>query len=628
MSDKMSIRERLEAVRRLADAESIDMYIVPIGDFHGSEYISDYFKCLEYLTGFTGSAGTAIIMAERAVLWTDGRYFLQAEAELRGSGIELMRSGEPDVPDLYEYIEAHLRPGMCVGFDAGVLSAEQGVAIEKIAEKCGATLQPRLDLADRVWPARPKLKFKGIFAYEDAYAGQSSAAKLAALRARLSEEKAEGLVISALDDIAWLLNLRGSDIPYNPVFFAHLIVTATELKIFAPGANAEAFRALCPGAEVQRYEDFYDALQSLPGGTSVLLDKSSVNFAAYQSILHGTQALPSTAANERAHANTGTDCSEGVTIKNISNAALLPKHIKNDTEIANIKAAHLKDGVAVTKFLFHLKKRVQNGDRLTEQDAAELLETLRRAQEDYVGPSFSPIIAYGAHGADDGTALAPAGFLLADTGGQYLQGTTDITRTIAMGPLSREQKQQYTAVLKGNLSLAATVFPEGTTGVHLDAIARRPLWALGLDYNHGTGHGVGCFLNVHEGPVAISRRSKSGGDFALCAGMLISDEPGVYLPDRYGIRLENLVLCTQAPQTPGFLAFETVTLVPFEREAVLPEAMDATERALLNAYHATVREALLPYMNKEEAAWLTEQTAPLPQNKIICFLSCPCTRRE
>ncbi|MDD2218047.1 MAG: aminopeptidase P family protein [Eubacteriales bacterium] len=585
-------------MKHLLAVESIDAYVIMPGDFHGSEYISEYFQCLQYITGFTGSAGAAVITQSDALLWVDGRYFLQAEQQLEGSDIQLMRDGEKGVPSIYEYIESFLKKGMCIAFDGRVMSAEQGIRFEEISEKCGAVLRPDFDAVTPIWDERPKLRFGKILKYGEEFAGKSTKVKMLELRERLASSQGDVLLISALDDVAWLLNLRGSDIPYNPVFFAHVIITGLQLKIYAPAVQMKKLQRMCPYAEVRDYEEFYEILTSLDG-MKVLLDPGKLNYFAFRSIPQRSE------------------------ICRISNSSFIPKHIKNDTEIENITIAHLKDGIAVTRFIYKLKKRIKNGENITEIDAANMLEELRCAQAGYVGPSFAPIIAYKEHGAvihynfenaqegEDATLIGQKSFLLADTGGQYLQGTTDVTRTVAMGALSEDQKRHYTAVLKGNINLAATIFPKGITGANLDSIARRPVWQLGLNYNHGTGHGVGCFLNVHEGPISISNKMTAGKSLPFEKGMVISNEPGIYMNGQYGIRLENLMLCAESPDKPGFMRFEVLTLVPFEREAILMKEMNEEEKAALNKYHTTVRDALMPYMDEEEAIWLNDATKPI-----------------
>lgn len=610
----MKTRKTVADLRRVLAAEKADLYVIVQGDFHGSEYSGPYFRSLAYVTGFTGSAGVAVITQAEALLWTDGRYFLQAERQLQGSGIRLMREGEKDVPDLYAYIASRLKREMCIAFDGRVMSAEQGKRLEQIAANCGATLRPDLDAAAQIWNERPTLQFAPIMQHGIEFAGESAKDKVRALKEKIVASSGDVMVLSALDDIAWLLNVRGSDVPYTPLFFAHLLVAGQQLQVFVPEANAWQPGSFCAEAEIRPYEAFYEALAGLAPGSKVLADPSKINYLAWKSISPGSE------------------------ICEISNADFVPKHIKNDTEIENIKQAHLQDGIAVTKFICELKRRIGAGEPITEPDAAERLEALRSAREGYIGPSFAPIIAYGEHGAvvhysfenpapgEAPTVIKQAGFLLADTGAQYLQGTTDVTRTIAMGALSEEQKRHYTAVLKGHINLAATIFPPGITGLHLDSIARRPIWAQGLDYNHGTGHGVGYFLNVHEGPLAISRRIPAGRPAVLKKGILLSNEPGIYVEGQYGIRLENLMLSVEAvgrtsragsescdfegrnDVKSGFLAFETVTLVPFERAAILPAEMSEAEKEWLNEYHLAVREALLPHMDEEEAAWLLEAT--------------------
>ena len=594
------MKETILRLREAMENAGVSAYLVPTADFHGSEYVGDYFKGRTYLSGFTGSAGTLLVTADFAGLWTDGRYFLQAGEQLAGSGITLCKMGEPGVPTLLEYLREHLKPGTVLGYDARCVSAAQGDAYRACMEEKGGSVNGALDLVDVVWTDRPARSAKPVWELSVEYAGKTRRAKLEELRAALREKKASWHLLTVLDDIAWLLNLRGDDVACSPVFLSYLALSREEILLFAEGNafSAPLREALAAdGVSLRPYEDFYHFVSTLEGET-VLLNRRTVNAAVLQ-------ALPSSAV-----------LLEG------DNPTEWAKSVKNETEQQNMKEAHRRDGVALTKWICWLKRTVGNHP-LTEISAAEKLEEFRAQQPDYQGPSFDPILSYGEHGAivhysatpETNVPLKAESFLLADTGGHYLQGTTDVTRTIALGALTQEQKQVYTAVLRGHLNLGAAQFKYGCSGLNLDILARQPFWELAMDYNHGTGHGVGYLLNVHEGPNGIRWHVSAGRqeDTVLEDGMITSNEPGFYLEGKFGVRIENLVLCKEAAKNAygRFLHFETLTLCPYEREAILPEELTRRERALLDAYHQRVWEELSPAMTQEERAWLWKATRPI-----------------
>lgn len=592
----MQTREKLALLRRAMAQRGLAAYLVPTDDFHASEYVGDYFKSRAYLSGFTGSAGTLLVLPDRALLWTDGRYFLQAAAQLRGSGIELMRSGEPDVPTLERFLAATLEDGSTLGFDARVVSTAAARRLGGALREKHIRFSGGEDLVDALWNDRPPLSAEPVWALETQYAGESRAEKLARVRATLARSGADTLLVTALDDIAWLMNLRGNDVACTPVFLAYLLLTVetATLCVRERAFSAALTAALAAdGVQLAPYESIYDLVRALPATARVQLDPATANYRLTQSLPDGAekreQASPITAM----------------------------KAVKNAVEQENLRRAHLADGAALTRWLFWLKDAAAR-EHVTERSAAARLEAFRRESPDYVEPSFDPIVAYAAHGAivhysaseESDVPLAPRGLCLADTGGHYRTGTTDVTRTIALGELTAEEKRAYTLVLRGNLNLAAARFRRGVTGASLDVLARAPLWEQGLDYNHGTGHGVGYLLSVHEGPVRIHHGAAA---LPLEAGMLFSDEPGLYLEGKFGVRLENLVLVREAEETAfgRFLALETLTLVPFEREAVELSLMSDRELALLNAYHARVYESLAPLLDEAERARLRQATAPL-----------------
>lgn len=592
------IPERLAALRSLMKDHKVDAYLVPTDDFHCSEYVGEYFKCRKYITGFTGSAGTAVITQKEAGLWTDGRYFIQAAAQLKGTGVTLFKMGEEGVPTLEEYLEKNLSDGQCLGFDGRTMTAKKGEELEERLAKRGVSIACHMDLVGDIWTDRPPLPCEPAWAVDLKYVGKPRSEKIASMRKAMAEKKADYFLLTSLDDIAWLLNIRGNDIACNPVVLSYLVMTQSQVLLFA---QKEAFSGELQkeleqdGITLRPYNDIYSFVTTIPSEKSVLLDGTSANYTLKKS-------LP-----------------EGIRIVEDTNPSQLPKATKNGVEVANMKKAHIKDGAAVTKFIYWLKQNVGKME-ITEISAAKKLEEFRSQGEHYIGPSFEPIISYGSHAAivhysatpETDIPLQPKGMLLADTGGQYLEGTTDITRTIVLGETTAKEKEFFTRVLRGNLNLAAAKFPHGATGKNLDYLARSPLWEIGADYNHGTGHGVGFLLNVHEDPNNINWKSRPGRKepCILEEGMITSDEPGYYVEGEFGIRHENLIVCKKAEKTEfgQFMEFEPLTLVPFDLDAVVPEQMSDKERRLLNEYHRTVYEKISPYMNEEEKEWLKEAT--------------------
>ena len=593
----MTIKEKLTALRILMKERKIDAYLVPTDDFHGSEYVGDYFKCRKYITGFTGSAGTAIITQDMAGLWTDGRYFIQAADQLRDTTIELFRSGEPGVPTVHQFLNDKLEEGMCLGFDGRTVSAREAEELQELLQEKHITFSVNDDLIGEIWEDRPALSCEPVMELDIRWSGKSRADKIAEIREQMKAKEADTFILTSLDDIAWLLNIRGNDIHCCPVVLSYLVMMENELRLYA---NAAAFseeirsNLEADGVKIYPYDDVYSYVQSISSDKKVLLSRANVN-----------SRLVSNIPSE-------------VTILDAPNLTLLPKAIKNETEMKNERIAHIKDGVAVTKFIYWLKKNVPEGN-VTELSAAEKLYQFRSEQEHFLGDSFDPIIAYGTHAAivhysaTEATdiPLEARGMVLADTGGHYLEGTTDITRTIVLGPVTAKEKKYFTAVLRGNLNLAAAQFKYGCTGLNLDYLARGPLWELGEDYNHGTGHGVGYLLNVHEGPNSFRWKNLPGNPApVLEEGMITSDEPGYYLENEFGIRHENLVLCKKAEKTSfgQFMCFEPLTMVPFDLEGINPEEMTERERKLLSEYHQKVYTTISPYLDEEEKKWLKQAT--------------------
>lgn len=594
----MRVEDKLQMLREQMAKRDLAAYIVPTEDFHNSEYVGDYFKAREYLSGFTGSAGTLLVCMESAALWTDGRYFLQAEQQLAGSTIELMKSGQPGVPSLAEYLDRNLGTGDKIGFDGRTVTKVFVEELRKqMADKqisyCGEE-----DLADLVWPERPALSAEPVWELDKSYAGLSREEKLIRVRQKMREEKADALLMTALDEIAWLLNLRGNDVCNTPVFLAYMLLTEkTAVLCVQEKILSQEIRDKLKSAEVTilPYEEIESLVGSQPAGQRLWADGSRVNYRLLKTIPAGVELLDQ------------------------SSPVALMKAVKTPEEMSHLRMAHVKDGVAVTRFIRFLKTHV-GGEEITEMGAARVLEGFRKEMEGYLGPSFDPIIAYGPHGAivhyeavpDTDVWIQPKGLCLADTGGHYREGTTDITRTIALGELTAEEKRAYTLVLKGHLRLGAAKFLQGVCGQNLDCLARQPLWENGLDYNHGTGHGVGYLLSVHEGPQNFRwRMSKDTACVPLEEGMVISNEPGLYVTGKFGIRHENLVLCRKGEQNEygQFMYLEPLTMVPFDTDAIEVSLLNSQERDWLNEYHRKVYETLTPYLTQEEQAWLQTVTA-------------------
>lgn len=565
--------------------------IVPTDDFHGSEYVSAHFKLREYLSGFTGSAGTLLVTLDGAFLWTDGRYFLQAERELFGSGIELMRMGEKGILPIEKFLLGNLPPKSRLGFDGRILSARFVKRLRETLRGLDVQFVADFDAGDFVWENRPPLPENPVFELPESVCGKKRAEKIAEIRERMTAGKADYIAVSALDEIAWTLNLRGGDIDFCPLFLAFMIVSHSKVFLFANQgifSRVIAQNLAKDGVEILPYNEVYNALKRLRG--AVWVDLSAVNSAFFSAL-------------------------ENAEIIEKSSPITLMKAVKNSAEIAAEKRAHLLDGAAVVRFRKWLCEAVLRGG-VTEITAADKLDEFRRMGEGYLGQSFAPIMAYGEHGAvvhysaDESTnaLLEPHGLLLSDTGGHYLDGTTDITRTFVLGELSDEEKRGFTLALAGHLNLLDAEFPEGVFGHTLDYTAREPLWKYGLDFNHGTGHGVGFLLNVHEGPQRISRRALD--DAPLCEGMITSDEPGLYVDGKFGIRHESLLLCVKS-QHEGFLRFEPLTFVPFDSDGI--DAQYLTERQiwLFNKYQKAVFDKLSPLLSEDEKKWLGEATEPI-----------------
>ena len=597
----MSARDRIAQLRACMAEAGVDIYLVPTADFHESEYAGPHFGVRKFLSGFTGSAGTLVVTAAEAGLWTDGRYFIQAEHQLEGSGIELYRMGTEGVPTIEEFIVDKMPKQGVLGFDGRVINGELGARLEQVIAEKQATIFYEKDLAESIWADRPEISAEPAFLLEEKYSGKTSAVKLAELRDEMKKEKADIFILTSLDDIAWLFNIRGNDVPCNPVVMSYAIVEMDGGILFVnETVLKEEIRAELTANQIRimPYNDIYEYVKTIPCGAGVMLQKTKVNHAIIRN-------LP-----------------ESVTVIDRQNPTMLAKSKKNPVEIENLRRAHLKDGIAVTKFMYWLKKNVGKMP-ITEISAAEYLEERRREQEGFIEPSFHTISAYNANAAmmhysaspESNAELKPEGFLLVDSGGQYYEGTTDITRTFVLGPVCEEWKKHYTLVAKSMLNLAHAKFLYGCRGLNLDILARGPLWNLGIDYQCGTGHGVGYLLNVHEGPNGfrwkiVPERQDSG---VLEEGMVTTDEPGVYIQDSHGIRIENELVCQKAEKNEygQFMNFEIITYAPIDLEAIDLRYLNPDDVQQLNAYHQMVYEKLEPYFEGEEKTWLREQTRAL-----------------
>lgn len=595
------MREQISLLRQAMKRAGADACLVPTSDYHGSEYVDGFFKARRFLTGFTGSAGTAVVTQDFAGLWTDGRYFIQAAKQLEGSGIVLEKMGQEGVPTVQEFLADTLKEGQTLAFDGRVVDLSTAERLNAVMEEKGVKIRMDLDLPGEIWTDRPALSRKKAWLMSEEQAGESRRSKLTRLRKAMKEAGADVHLIPSLDDIAWLFNIRGGDVHCNPVVLSYAAVEAEKAILFVQEGvvdEADAAALAADGVELRPYDSFYDYAASLNPESCVWFDPQKANAAMVGRLPAQIRSL-----------------------RRVS-PIVLWKAQKNPVEMDAIRRAHVKDGVAMTKFICWFHKNVGK-IKMTEISASDYLESLRREQEGFLDLSFDTISAYGANAAmahysateESNAEVLPRGFLLVDSGAQFTDGTTDVTRTMAAGELTEEEKLHYTLVLAGHIRLAMARFPEGVRGLNLDVLARGPLWQRGLDYNHGTGHGVGFVLNVHEAPNGFRWRvvPERMDSAVLTEGMLTSDEPGYYEEGSHGIRTENLMLCVEDGQTAygRFLKFETVTLCPIDKEPILPELLTDEEIGWLNDYHARVRAVIGPHLTEEERAWLEEATSPL-----------------
>lgn len=592
----MTVKERIAKLRELMKANGIDAYVVPTSDFHQSEYVGEHFKARKFITGFTGSAGTAVITLDEARLWTDGRYFTQAAKQLEGSGVELMRMAEPGVPTINEYLKSTLVEGNCLGFDGRVVAMGEGQGYEEIIKANKATIKYEVDLIDEIWEDRPELSKKPAFKLSEEFAGESAASKIERIREYMKGCGATYHTVATIDDICWTLNMRGDDIDFFPLVLSYMVVKmdGVDLYIDETKLNDELKAEFAEiGVAVHPYNDVYADTKKIPAGETILIDPARLNYAIYSNIPEGVSKV-----EER-------------------NPEVLFKARKNPKEIENMRIAQIKDSVAHVKFMKWVKENVETME-ITEMSASEKLDELREEMGNFIRPSFEPISAYADHAAmmhycskpETDVRLREGSVYLTDTGAGFWEGTTDITRTFVLGEVSDTIKEHFTLVAMCNLRLANSVFLEGCVGMNLDILARKALWERGLDYKCGTGHGVGYLLNIHEAPTSFRWRYRAGDTHPLEEGMILTDEPGVYIEGSHGIRLENeLLVCKGDKNEYGqFMYLEPITYIPFDLDGIVPEVMNSDDIKYLNEYHKLVFEKISPYLNEEETEWLRKYT--------------------
>ncbi len=589
---KQDIKERVSSLRALLIENNLSAFIVPSTDPHLSEYVASHWKSREWISGFTGSAGSIVVTLDKAGLWTDSRYFLQAEKQLENTGIALFKDGLPSTPSLVEWLYGELGEGVSFGIDGKMFSTSEVENLKDIFLKKNISVNTSLDPFDTIWKDRPVMPLDPAFVYNIEYAGVSCKEKVQLIRHDMDKAGVQSLLVSALDEIAWTLNLRGCDVKCNPVVVSYLLITKRDVYYFiAPEKLSDEVRDYLSSEDVTiyTYEEINSVLQSIDS-ESILVNTAKTNYDVYSSI--------------------NSSC------KILRRDSPIPylKAVRNEQEIVGIRSAMIRDGVALVKFLRWLEEAVPQGEE-TELSIDKKLHEFRAAQDLYMGESFDTIAGYKEHAAivhysatpETSSALKPEGFLLLDSGAQYLDGTTDITRTIALGPLAEEEKIDYTLVLKGHIGIATCKFPYGTRGTQIDVLARVALWQRGLNYLHGTGHGVGHFLCVHEGPQSIRMNEIP---YLLLPGMITSNEPGVYKGGRHGIRIENLTLVRRDVETEfgAFYRFETLTLCPISTEGIIKTLLTNLEINWLNDYHQMVYDRLNPHLDPEERIWLRGKT--------------------
>ena len=592
----MNVKERIAKLREQMKEKGMDVYIVPTADFHQSEYVGEYFKARKFMTGFSGSAGTAVFTATEARLWVDGRYFIQAAAQIEGTTVEMMKMGEPGVPTIDEYLKTAIPENGTLGFDGRVVAMGDGLRYEKIVKEKKGSIVYSYDLVDAIWKKRPELSKEPAFALEDKYTGETTESKLKRIREYMKECEATVHVLTTLDDICWTLNMRGNDIEFFPLVLSYAIITMDQMHLYIEQEKlSDTMQAAFAqdGIILHAYNDIYEDVKTISTTEAALIDPARLNYALYSNIPEDVKKI-----EER-------------------NPEVLFKAIKNPIEIENIRNAQLKDSVAHVKFMKWLKENVSK-TTITEMSASEKLDEFRAEMGNFIRPSFEPIASYGEHCAlmhytsspETDVVLKEGNVFLTDTGAGFYEGSTDITRTYALGEIPDIMKEHFTLTLMGNLGLANARFLYGCTGMNLDLMARKPMWDRGLDFKCGTGHGMGYLLSIHESPAGFRWRYRAGETAVLEEGMVLTDEPGIYIEGSHGIRLENELLVQKGEENEygQFMYFETITYIPMDLDAIKVEMLSPETKAQLNEYHQTVYEKVSPYLNEEEKEWLKKYT--------------------
>ena len=592
----MTVPERLSALRKIMKEKGITMLIVPTADFHQSEYVGEHFKERMFITGFTGSAGTALIGLEEARLWTDGRYFIQAAKQLEGTTVQLMKMFEPGVPSLEAFLEEHLKEGDTLAFDGRAVSVGEGQEYARIAEKKKAKILYDEDFVDPVWKDRPALSEEPAFDLEEKYAGESVSSKMARIRKEMEDAGCNTHIVSTLDDTCWTLNIRGNDIEFFPLVLSYAIIRMDRFDLYIDERKLDKAlqeKLAKDGVVLHPYNAIYEDVKKLSDKDIVMIDPSKLNYALFNNIPKSVKTVEK------------------------RNPAILMKAIKNPVEIENIRKAQIKDSVAHLRFMKWLKENIGK-IKITEMSAAAKLDEFRAEMGNFIRPSFEPISSFGPHSAIVHYTSSPetdvefhTGTLyLSDTGAGFYEGSTDITRTFALGEVPQQMKDDFTLVAISNLHLANAKFLEGCSGLTLDILCRQPFWDRNLNFNHGTGHGVGYLLNIHEGPMGFRWKYRAGEVEAFQEGMIITDEPGFYVEGSHGIRLENELLARKGEKNEygQFMYFETISLIPFDLDAINPDMLNAEDKKLLNDYHTRVYETIAPLLKEDEKEFLKKYT--------------------
>ena len=591
----MSVNKKLSDIRQAMKNKGLDAYIIPSNDVHQSEYVANHWQCRNWISGFTGSAGLVIVTADHAGLWTDSRYFLQADLELSDTEIQLHKPKDRFAPEHILWLNANLPKGAIVGIDGDLCTIGQFEKYSEMLAEGDKILNTKHDLFDDIWADRPEIPTHKIFEHDIKYAGKSRVEKIEDIRASMERLNVDNHLITTLDDIAWIFNIRGNDVEFNPVAIAFAVISKNETTLFIDDKkiNPETNTSLTNnGITIKPYNEIENHLSSIDSSQSILIDRSVTSVNIYNAI--------------------NCNIVEGKTI------STLMKGIKNEVEVQHTREVMAKDGAAIANTFYWLDQQLKKDNKVSEADLADKLAENRSKMDDYIGESFPAIVGYKENGAiihyrpmhDTCKTLKEDGILLVDSGGQYLNGTTDITRTIALGMPSKEEKRNFTLVLKGNIALSKITFPKGITGAQLDPLARMFLWNQGLNYGHGTGHGVGFFLNVHEGPQGFTGLNSIRGREPLQEGMITSNEPGFYKEGEYGIRVENL-LVTVPSNFDGFLEFETVTLYPMDLKMIDEAIFSKKEKAWLNKYHYHVLKMVGPYLEGDVKSWFELKCRPM-----------------